>query len=92
MNQIGVRNGKGAKDPVTVLPIVAKHALTQHLQRVKRQHEADLARGAGWVELPWALARKDPSVCRPAGVGARRDVETPAPPMCSAPGAGRRPL
>ena len=64
MNQIVVRDGKGAKDRVTVLPAVAKGALTQHLQRMKRQHEADLTRGAGWVELPWALARKYPNAGR----------------------------
>jgi integron integrase len=64
MNQIVVRGGKGAKDRVTVLPAVAKGALTQHLERVKRQHEADQRRGAGWVELPWALARKHPNAGR----------------------------
>jgi integrase len=31
---------------------------------VKRQHDADLALGAGWVELPWALARKYPNAGR----------------------------
>jgi integron integrase len=64
MNQITVRDGKGAKDRVTVLPAVAKTTLTQHMQRVKRQHEADLTRSAGWVELPWALARKYPNAGR----------------------------
>jgi integron integrase len=64
MHQIVVRDGKGAKDRVTALPAIAKAALAQHLQRVKRQHEADLARGAGWVELPWALARKYPNAGR----------------------------
>ena len=63
-NQIIVRDGKGAKDRVTVLPAVAKAPLARHLQRVKRQHEADLAHGAGWVELPWALARKYPNAGR----------------------------
>jgi len=63
-NQIIVRDGKGAKDRVTVLPTVAKGPLALHLQRVKWQHEADLARGAGWVELPWALARKYPNAGR----------------------------
>jgi len=73
MNQIIVRDGKGAKDRVTVLPAVAKEALTRHLLKVKRQHEADLAFGPGWVELPWALARKYPNdiIC--------------ANPSCSAP-------
>jgi integron integrase len=64
MNQIIVRDGKGAKDRVTVLPAVAKEPLTQHLLTVKRQHDADLAFGAGWVELPWALARKYPNAGR----------------------------
>ncbi len=64
MNQIIVRDGKGAKDRVTVLPAVAKEPLTQHLLKVKRQHEADLIWGAGWVELPWALARKYPNAGR----------------------------
>jgi len=61
VNQIVVRDGKGAKDRVTVLPAVAKQPLIQHLRWVKRQHESDLALGAGWVELPWALARKYPN-------------------------------
>ena len=61
MNQIVVRDGTGGKDRVTMLPLVAKNTLTQHLRRVKRQHDADLARGAGWVGLPWALARKYPN-------------------------------
>ena len=64
MNQIVVRDGKGAKDRVTVLPTVAKEPLRRHLLKVKRQHEADLVFGAGWVELPWALARKYPNAGR----------------------------
>jgi hypothetical protein len=64
MNQIVVRDGKGAKDRVTVLPTVAKGALTEQLQRMQHQHEADLRRGAGWVELPWALDRKYPNAGR----------------------------
>lgn len=44
-----------------MLPTVAKEPLTRHLVKVKRQHAADLAFGAGWVELPWALARKYPN-------------------------------
>ena len=64
MNQIVVRDGKGAKDRVTVLPAVAKQPLSQHLLRVKRLHDRDLALGGGWVELPWALARKYPNAGR----------------------------
>ena len=64
MNQIVVRDGKGAKDRVTVLPAVAKQPLAQHLSRVKRLHDRDVALGGGWVELPWALARKYPNAGR----------------------------
>ena len=63
-NQIVVRDGKGAKDRVTVLPAVAKQPLAQHLSRVKRLHDRDVALGGGWVELPWALARKYPNAAR----------------------------
>ena len=64
MSQIVVRDGKGARDRATVLPAVVKGALAQHLQWVKPQHEADVTRGTGWVELPWALARKYPNAGR----------------------------
>src|SRR4029077_3248882 len=42
MNQIVVRDGKGAKDRVTVLPIVAKEPLRRPLLKVTRQHEAQI--------------------------------------------------
>ena len=64
MNQIVVRDGKGAKDRVTGLPAVAKQSLAQRLSRVKRLHDRDVALGGGWVELPWALARKYPNAGR----------------------------
>jgi integron integrase len=60
-SQIMVRAGKGDKDRATPLPVVVVPALAAHLADVKRQHDRDLARGAGWVELPWALARKCPN-------------------------------
>jgi integron integrase len=62
--QVIVRAGKGDKDRVTPLPAIAAAELTRHLEHVKRQHETDLRRGAGWVELPWALARKYPGAGR----------------------------
>ena len=43
------------------LPVAVKTDLVRHLELVKSQHDADLRRGAGWVELPWALARKYPN-------------------------------
>ncbi len=62
--QIIVRAGKGDKDRATPLPAVVSADLVAHLEVVRRQHEADLRHGAGWVELPWALARKYPSAGR----------------------------
>ena len=58
--QILVRDGKGAKDRVTMLPQSVIEPLQAHLVRVKTQHEQDLAAGYGDVELPDALARKYP--------------------------------
>jgi integron integrase len=63
-HQIVVRGGKGDKDRVTVLPAVIKPDLMRHLTAVRQQHERDLATGAGWVELPTALARKYPQAGR----------------------------
>ena len=58
--QIIVRDGKGAKDRVTVLPQSVVEPLKLHLVRVKALHEKDLADGYGDVELPNALERKYP--------------------------------
>jgi len=55
---ITVREGKGRKDRVTVLPEGCCADLLEHLRRVKNLHRRDKREGAGWVELPWALARK----------------------------------
>ena len=63
-NQIIVRAGKGDKDRATPLPAVVTVDLAAHLEIVKQQHDTDLQRGAGWVELPWALARKYPNAGR----------------------------
>jgi integron integrase len=63
-NQITVRSGKGGKDRVTMLPAAASRDLAKHLETIHDQHEADVRAGAGWVELPWALARKYPRAGR----------------------------
>ena len=63
-NQIVIRDGKGGKDRMTMLPAAVKTELVRHVARVREQHEADLRQGAGWVELPWALARKYPNAGR----------------------------
>jgi integron integrase len=67
MNQITVRDGKGQKDRPTMLPAAVKAELATHLERVRAQHQADLRRGAGWVELPGALMRKYPNAGREWG-------------------------
>jgi integron integrase len=66
-NQILVRDGKGEKDRVTMLPLQIKEALREHLKRVKALHENDLKAGKGRVLLPYAL---DASILPPVGSGA----------------------
>jgi hypothetical protein len=46
---------------VTLLPAAVKNGLVSHLDVVREQHRRDVANGAGWVELPAALARKYPA-------------------------------
>ncbi len=58
--QIVVRDGKGAKDRVTMLPRSVVSPLEAHLERVRKLHQRDLAKGHGGVELPDALVRKYP--------------------------------
>jgi integron integrase len=58
--QIIVRDGKGAKDRVTILPGSVVEPLKAHLRATKELHERDLRDGHGDVELPHALARKYP--------------------------------
>lgn len=60
-NEILVRDGKGGKDRVTVLPASCKKALTDHLQRRRELYLADLRRGFGRAPLPDALACKYPA-------------------------------
>jgi integron integrase len=56
--QIVVRDGKGHKDRVTMLPEIIVDELKRHLERMKKMHETDLAAGFGAVYLPYALERK----------------------------------
>jgi integron integrase len=59
--EITVREGKGGKDRVTMLPVAVRPAVLAHLGRVKHLHERDLAAGFGRVHLPHALDRKFPA-------------------------------
>lgn len=63
-NQIMVREGKGFKDRVTMLPAAICLALRQHLHRVKARHDRDVANGLGEVFLPAELARRFPGAAR----------------------------
>lgn len=58
---ICIRDGKGAKDRITMLPESLKVPLQDHLRRVRAIHETDLAAGWGRVQLPMALDRKYPN-------------------------------
>ena len=58
--EIVVREGKGNKDRVTVLPENLLAPLQAQLQKARTLHEKDLAAGFGRVYLPHALAVKYP--------------------------------
>ncbi len=62
--EITVREGKGDKDRVTMLPQAVVPPLQEHLRRAQTIHEQDLADGYGRVDLPHALARKYPNANR----------------------------
>jgi len=61
---ITVRDTKGNEDRITMLPDSVIEPLKEHLQRVRRLHEEDLAKGYGSVYLPDALDRKYPNASR----------------------------
>lgn len=66
-HEILIREGKGFKDRVTMLPRTLALPLREHLVRVKRLHARDLEQGYGDVYLPFALARKYPNAGREWG-------------------------
>jgi integron integrase len=61
---ITVRDGKGAKDRVTMLPDGVLEPLRVHLEVVKRLHRRDVRAGLGAVWLPHALAEKYPNAAK----------------------------
>ncbi len=63
-SRIVVRDGKGAKDRVTMLPGRLRRPLKEHLAHAKAVHERDLQLGFGSVYLPDALERKYPNAHR----------------------------
>jgi integron integrase len=58
--QINIRDGKGRKDRVTMLPKIAEETLREHLNKTRILHEKDLSDDCGEVYLPYALERKFP--------------------------------
>lgn len=65
--EILIRDGKGMKDRVTMLPRSLIEPLRLHLQQVQATHRSELQAGRGDVELPFALARKYPNADRDWG-------------------------
>lgn len=59
-NEILVRDGKGDKDRITMLPVCLKTPILEQLKKVRKIHGRDLAEGWGRVQLPDALDRKYP--------------------------------
>ena len=60
-SEIVVRDGKGGKDRVTMLPLSLKPALDSQLTTARATHQRDLAEGWGRVQLPGALGLKYPN-------------------------------
>jgi integrase len=64
LSWLAVEGNISASTQNQALPAVIKGDLARHLELVKKQHDRDLRQDAGWVELPWALARKYPNAGR----------------------------
>jgi integron integrase len=62
--EILIRDGKGRKDRITMLPGSVREQLLEHISVVHTLHRRDLDQGAGAVALPDALIRKYPNACR----------------------------
>lgn len=59
-NEIMIREAKGNKDRVSVLPQKVRMMLHQHLDVYRRRHATEVEDGRGWVRVPYALERKYP--------------------------------
>ena len=65
--EVRVRDGKGRKDRVTVIPVRLVEPVAVQLAACKRLHERDVQTSGGWVALPDALGRKYPTAGREIG-------------------------
>ncbi len=63
-HEILIRDGKGFKDRVTMLPVSLVVSLQAHLLKVKALHEGDTQQGFGAVYLPYALECKYPNAAK----------------------------
>ncbi len=63
-SQIVVRDGKGKKDSVTLLPPGLAQPIRQQMAVAQALHRQDLAAGLGEVYLPYAMERKYPNAPR----------------------------
>lgn len=59
-SQVVIRNGKGSKDRLTMLPASLHAPLKDHLRYVEQLHRFDLSEGWGRADVPGALERKYP--------------------------------
>jgi integron integrase len=84
--QLIVRDGKGGRDRVTMLPLSLQPLLVAHLERVKALHDADLRQGLGRVALPFALERKYPN----AGLQWGWQFVFPSATICTSPYTGQQ--
>ena len=64
MEALRLRDGKGGKDRLTLLPQTLVADLQERLWKVRSLHQGDLAAGWGRVLMPYALARKYPNANR----------------------------
>ncbi|MGI8436897.1 MAG: integron integrase [Chthoniobacterales bacterium] len=65
--QITIREGKGGRDRVTMIPVQLAEPLRRQIEKAARIHAEDLSAGAGQVYLPDALVRKAPGRARELG-------------------------
>jgi integron integrase len=91
--QITIRDAKGGRDRVTVLPVTLVEALRRQIEKRRILHEEDLAGGQGVVFLPGAIARKYPGAVREFGwqyiFASARDSRDPRAEEGSSPHLGR---
>jgi integron integrase len=67
INQIIVRDGKGEKDRITVLPQKLVSDLKDHIRKLNNLHQIDLKKGLGETVLPYALSKKYPNAAKEFG-------------------------